>query len=176
MRQKGVNYLMKPCVVKQYITEALFRLMKEKDYRTIHISELVQTAGVCRASFYRNYLTMEDIVDEYYKAAFDDIYSKYPMEEHNIRYVVKQIFCEIKARKREFELLNRQGLLGRMDKYIYEGTLSQINKLNVLNNRYQPHFFAGASFALIKAWIAYGFEESEEEMTQIFFRSLQGYL
>lgn len=154
----------------------LFRLMKEKDYRTIRISELVKTAGVCRASFYRNYLTLEDIVDEYYKTTFDDIYAKYPMEEHNIQTVVNQVFCEIKAKQQEFSLLNKQGLLNRMDKYLYEGTLSQINHLNVLNNRYQPHFFAGASSSLIKAWITYGFEESEEEMAQIFFRSLKGYL
>lgn len=167
---------MKPCVVKQYITEALFRLMERKDLRSVSVNELVKTAGVCRSSFYRNFLSLESIVDEYYKNTFYDIFIGCPMNENNIQPAVKHIFTEIKLRKSEFEILKRQGLLDRMSPFLYNDTLKKINKLNVLNNRYQPHFFAGASFALIKAWIEYGFEEAEEEMTDIFFKSLKGYL
>lgn len=167
---------MKPCVVKQYITEALFRLMEKTDYTLISVSDLVKTAGVCRASFYRNFLTVESIVDDYYKDTFADIYLKHPMTETNMEKVVINIFIEIRRRRKYFEILKQQKLLYRMNSFLYEGTLKQINKLNVMNNRYQAHFFAGASFALIKAWIEYGFEESEEEMTSIFFKSLKGYL
>lgn len=51
---------------------------------------------------------------------------------------------EIKLRKNEFETLKKQGLPDRINPFLYNDTLKHINKLNVLNNRYQPHFFAGA--------------------------------
>lgn len=167
---------MKPCVVKQYLTEAAFRLMEKKDYRYISVSELVNTAGVCRASFYRNYLCVESIVDEYLENTFKEIYYKYPMSQTNMRETILHIFAEIKSRRRYLDILKRQNLLDRMSRFLYDDTLKMINRLNVFNNRYQPHFFAGASFALIKAWIEYGFEESEQEMTDIFFKLLKGYL
>lgn len=167
---------MKPCVVKQYITEALFKLMAKKDYHSVTVNELVKTAGVCRSSFYRNFLSIESIVDDYYKNTFNEIFIACPMTESNMRIAVKHIFTEIKVRRNYFDILKRQGLLDKMNPFLYSDTLKQINKLKVLNNRYQPHFFAGASFALIKAWIEYGFKETEDEMTDIFFRSLNGYI
>ena len=61
-------------------------------------------------------------------------------------------------------------------RYPYTQTLEQIQRLHVLNNKYPPYFFAGAASALIKAWIAFDFAESPEEITGVFFRSLAGYM
>lgn len=41
--------------VKECITEALLKLMNEKAISDITITELVERAGVARASFYRNF-------------------------------------------------------------------------------------------------------------------------
>lgn len=167
---------MKAPIVKQYLTEALFRLMQKKDYRSISVSQLVKTAGVSRSSFYRNFYDVLDIVDNYLKDTISEIYSKFPLNETTMNTVVQNIFKEIKSKRKDFELLKRQGLLDRMLPYFYDTTLKQINKMNVLNNRYQPHFFAGAAFSLIKAWIEFDFEETEEELANIFFKSLEGYI
>lgn len=48
--------------VKQSIVRALFSLMQEKSLADIHITELVNRAGVARASFYRNYCSREDVL------------------------------------------------------------------------------------------------------------------
>ena len=40
--------------VKKSITDALFSLMQEKKLSDIRITELIERAGVARASFYRN--------------------------------------------------------------------------------------------------------------------------
>ena len=167
---------MKAPVAKQYISEALFRLMAKMDYRSISVSRLVSVAGVSRSTFYRNYYDMLDIVDEFYKDTISEIYSKYPLTESTMSSVIKNIFSELKSKRNEFEILNRQGLLDRMSPHVYNTSLKQINNMGVWHNRYQPHFFAGASFALIKAWIEYGFEETEEEITNIFLKSLEGYM
>lgn len=48
--------------VKKCITNTLFRLMQTKSLSDITITELVQGAGVARASFYRNYESKEDVL------------------------------------------------------------------------------------------------------------------
>ncbi|MGM9589787.1 MAG: TetR/AcrR family transcriptional regulator, partial [Faecousia sp.] len=48
--------------VKQCITNALFELMQEKNLSDIRITELIERAGVARASFYRNYRAKEDVL------------------------------------------------------------------------------------------------------------------
>lgn len=163
-------------VVKGYLTDALFRLMERERFRDISVRELTEEAGVCRASFYRNFLSMEQIVDEWIEATLDEAYQGLSVSGKAVPRMVASNFHVIKAHRKEFSTLQRQGLLGHIDRYIYERTLSSIEELGVFDNRYQPHYFAGAASALVKAWIEYGFEESEEEMIRLFFGSLHGYL
>ena len=50
---------------KNHITNALIDLLYHKNYSDINISEIVKKAQVSRNSFYRNYNTKEDILNEY---------------------------------------------------------------------------------------------------------------
>ncbi|MCM1195399.1 MAG: TetR/AcrR family transcriptional regulator [Firmicutes bacterium] len=150
--------------------------MDKKDFNSITINELVKVAGVCRASFYRNFISLESIVDFYYREMFAKIYPVNRMTESNMAQTVKNIFSSLKSMRKPLSVLSKQNLLNGMEKYVFDTTLNKINELGVMNNRYQPYFFAGASFALIKAWIEFDFCESEDEMTEIFFKSLKGYL
>lgn len=56
-------------VIKQ-LTEAFLSLLAKKSLEDISISELVETAGVGRASFYRNYGCKEDILKTYINTLF----------------------------------------------------------------------------------------------------------
>lgn len=161
---------------KEYITEALFRLLKEKNIEKITISELVTTAGVSRASFYRNYLDINSVVDEYLANLFGNISEKYPVNTTNIRGNISQFYKELLKNKEELSLLEKNNLLNGLNKYMYKSVLSQIEKLDVFNNKYQPHFFCGASVGVIRAWISYGFKESPDEMSELFMGSLIGYM
>ena len=48
--------------VIEHINEALLGLLKEKSLNEISISEICETAGVGRMSFYRNYESKEDVI------------------------------------------------------------------------------------------------------------------
>lgn len=48
--------------VRRSITDALFSLMKDKNFSEITITEIIREAGVARASFYRNYTSKEDVL------------------------------------------------------------------------------------------------------------------
>ena len=167
---------MKNHPVKIYYTEALLALLKKKSFSAISINDLVRKSGASRASFYRNYTCKEEIVEDFLAEIFGELFEKHPLDAHNMRDEVLCIFTEIYATREKLIVLGRAGLLDNIDRFLYRETLSAIHQLGVWNNRYQPHFFAGATSAMIKAWVEYGMKESPEQMAGIFFRTLSGYM
>ena len=60
-----MDNLEKNTYVKKEITKALLSLLQKKDLNDITIRELTLEAGVGRVSFYRNYKTKEEILEQY---------------------------------------------------------------------------------------------------------------
>ena len=162
--------------VKQNFTVALFELMNLKPYDKISISDLVSKSACSRASFYRNYSSKEQIIEEYITKAFGNTFVRHPLNKENMREEVLCIFREINEQRAVLYMLNQAEKLDVLDKLLYHETLQQINRMGVLNNQYQPFFFAGAVASMIRAWVRFGFKESPEQMTEIFFKSLRGYM
>lgn len=51
---------------KFYIVQALFKLMAEYEYGKISVIDIVNKAGVSRATFYRNFKKKEDVISYYF--------------------------------------------------------------------------------------------------------------
>lgn len=176
MKQKGGNWLMVKGRVQEYITDAMFKLLEKKDYARITVQDLVDRAGVCRASFYRNYFTMDEVIDRFLDGLFTEAYPLEAMSSANVEECILHFFTTALKYRRQLRLLLRRGLLDRVSVAFYRQTLEQIRHLQVLNNRYQPYFFSGASAAMLCAWVENNFAESPREMTRIFMESLRGYM
>lgn len=58
--------------VDEYITSALFTLMKRKKYDDISITEITNKAGVGRVSFYRNFNSKEDVIKRWIENTTND--------------------------------------------------------------------------------------------------------
>ena len=59
---------------KPYIEEALLVLLKDHNLDSISVSDVVEKAGVSRASFYRNYLDLKQVINEYVERIFNKQY------------------------------------------------------------------------------------------------------
>lgn len=59
-RQNESNLLTKECIVT-----ALLRLMQEKKYESISITDITTLAGVSRMAYYRNYKSKDEILIKY---------------------------------------------------------------------------------------------------------------
>ena len=57
--------------VVDQIIQALYALMGEKDYADITVTEVIKRAQVSRASFYRHFSSIGDVVDTSLESAFD---------------------------------------------------------------------------------------------------------
>lgn len=61
---KNKNNQEKNTYVRQHILSALLELMRTQDFASISIKTLVNAAGVGRASFYRNFASKEDVLQQ----------------------------------------------------------------------------------------------------------------
>lgn len=158
---------MKGKKVTIYITYAMFELLKSKRLEDITTSEIIQKAGVCRSSFYRNFYLPEDIIRQYGVALFEEIYQKTPNAQAGLRAHI-QSFCELLWHERErLALLENRGLFYLLEEPIMDFCRRQIEQLGAWSNRYHTEFYAGASAQLLRAWIHNGFEESPTEMADV---------
>lgn len=51
-------------ITKRMLKEGLLRLLKTKKLEKIHINELCEESSVNRATFYRHYVTVQDVLLE----------------------------------------------------------------------------------------------------------------
>lgn len=175
---------------REFLTDACFQLMETEDFKKITVKQLAEKAGVGRATFYRHYETVEDIVDDYVAELQQKIWrlpaeASVPTTRHadqtsssstDIRSATERIFHILAREKRRLYVLKKQGLTEKISQMIYRLTLSTILDLGVMDNKYQPYFFAGASSAMVLAWMEYGMKESPTQMADLFFKSLHGYM
>ena len=130
--------------VIEHINEALLGLLKEKSLNEISISEICETAGVGRMSFYRNYESKED------EGKNDPTY----FSESLLRHYYKH--------KDFYLLLYNQGL----SNMILEALRVSV-KLEEANNnleRYAKSMIAGMIWGWVDEWMRQGMPETPEEI------------
>lgn len=162
--------------VNSYITEAVFDLLEKKEFQQITVQDIVGRAGVCRASFYRNFFTIPDVIDQFLDDLFARAYPRQSMDADNMEHCILAFFQTAQEHRREMRLLLKRGLIDRVNVAVFRQTLSQIESLGIMKNKYQPHYFSGAAAATLCAWIKNDFDESPEKMTALFLELLSGYL
>lgn len=161
---------------KEYITQALFALLEKKEIQDITVCELVAKAGVSRATFYRNYLDMHQVVDEQMAQITQEITDNAMTPSNNIRSNTLSVFRLLRTHQQILRILTKHGMEDKIYRALYQTTVDHIKQLNAMDNHYQPHFFAGASCGMLIAWIKNDFYESPEEMLQLFLGCLHGYV
>ena len=161
--------------VKRSICDALFLLMREKDFSQITITELIETAGVARASFYRNFESKESIILFYLDQLHEESTALIPHEEDAPVYIT----YEHLVTRFEFLLKNKHALV-----CIYQHgfaplfeTLVNEYASYILGNmpvssieRYRIPFIAGAVFHTMMEWLISDAKESPSEMAHFFLK------
>lgn len=155
---------------RQLLKEAFVRLMAKKPYLEITVSDVVKEAGVARASFYRNYNSVSDVMDEIMNRITSEIFENMLTvvsgnDERKWREFLFGLFYRLT--KEEFTILmksfeNAGFLLSRINSSIQE--LGQRLPANTLDEKYTPYGKMGFIINVIKKWVDCGMEEPPEEM------------
>lgn len=146
--------------VRDRVTETLLQMMRERDYQTISISELVQEAGVSRSSFYRNFTDKDDVVRKHLKMLIRDWESAFSITPN-------QDFSDSLLRhfyqNRDFYLLlYRSGLSWMLFENIKSACGVKPESPHIL--AYGAASIAGAIFGWADEWISRGMKETPDEL------------
>ena len=156
--------------VREQIKAAMSELLNEKQFSHITVTDLIKTAGVARASFYRNYSSTTEVLDE----MIDELISEFSHK------VLPVITSDDRSAWRDllFEYIYRV----RINHDIFESTFnlnisdifSRINeKIQILENsqtystipqKYGVAAKLGVISSVLKHWIDTGMKESPEEL------------
>ena len=149
--------------VKKQLTTTLIRLMKEKKFEEITVSELTEQAGVGRVSFYRNYTDMKDILKQESDRLMKES-GKYPKEEGTPSYFV--FFDFLRENKDFYITLFQSGLSDIIKDSIIKSADITEDSPNL--EAYLKSFWAYGLYGWITEWINRGMREDSEEIFRLF--------
>lgn len=161
--------------VKSSITKTLFRMMHEKSFSDISISELIREAGVARVSFYRNYDSKEDVLLTLIEDILEQFRGTVDYEDSDY-YTYRNI-------RRSFEYFKEYGDFV-LDLYQFGYGSILLEKLNQFHEeiagtmpnssieKYQLYMYMGALFNTAIVWLRNGAKEEVGDITDIFVKGV----
>lgn len=161
-----MNNQEKNTYVKKQITATLIQLLHDRPLNDISITEIVEVAGVGRASFYRNYSDKADVLKQH--AIY--LTKKWGIEfesdpKSNPGNVFGSLFQHYKDNRNFYLLLYHNHLTDILLQTIKEvcgPTPEQTNPV-----AYGKSFFAYGLYGWIMEWMERGMQESAQEMNAL---------
>ena len=161
--------------VKQDMYKALLRLMGDKTFSSISVSDITSEANVSRMSFYRNYNAIEDILTEHLVEVVEEYRAKESDTES------KTVFYEKKYMLRCFRFfyLHREFIdalitAGMGDLFLAKITEYLIQKWidaekGTREEKLRISAFAGAIYNMYREWSKGDFLELPEDVATILY-------
>ncbi|MFI3173156.1 MAG: hypothetical protein R3Y58_12440 [Eubacteriales bacterium] len=166
--------------VKILIKEALLELMTEKPYMDITVTDIIKKANVARVSYYRNYCSIDEILDSIVEDKMNKIKNRIqPMlltnhsEEEWIE-LLHTIF-EHKAMMNDNLTLtrecNRPYLFMKMEARFQEFLFQQ--EYQTVEEKYRLPAKIGVLNSLAEIWVKTGRKETVDELVDIAYTMIK---
>lgn len=159
--------------LKECLSDALIQLMREKDFEKISIKEIADTAGVGRATWFRNYTSKNEALT----FKFVQVWNRW-VDEHAI--AVRDRFDLANAKnffQFNYEIKHILEIVytSNMQSAIYDAFYQVMMPQYGANAKecYQARFYSYGLFGLLDEWIKRGFKESVEEMVIFFYQIIK---
>ncbi len=162
----------RPVSVKEELKTAMTELLKEKPFSEVSVTDLVKEAGVARASFYRNFSSTSDVLDEIIDDVLLEFSHKvlpvmYSSDEKVWRGFLFEYIDMVRENRRVFInilTLNAADVFSRLNDRIqaYEKALPY----DGIREKYMVASRLGILSNVLRHWIDTGMEESPEELVE----------
>lgn len=162
--------------VKDQIVTGLFIELASHPLSEIAIASLIKTAGVARASYYRNFDSKEDILNYY----LDQLLNKNESPavptvwtRTDVTIKVTDIFQALEEEKDRFLLLFQSGLASYA--FDYFSTFSSRNGIDSpfpWTDEYMLPFYSGALTSVLYHWLQTGAKQPAAELAEHFISLL----
>lgn len=137
--------------IKNHITDALFKLLENKELSNIKIVELVNLTGISRTSFYNNFNNLDDVITYKLNIIIEDIKKVIilnNLRNKNLKNLLLEILKYIDKNKSNFiiiknklffkfkKTLDKELNSNNYDYYIKSGIIINLCLLYIDNNFY----------------------------------------
>ena len=169
---------------REWTFEALSKLLESKKYEDIKISEIIEKAGISRATFYRNFGSKDDVVKIKVKVMFLDFHKDMvqfymdnsPEDEIGlISEFFKRIDTEEKVIdtviKTNLEYLMVEGILHIIE--YYKNSLYKIVKTNKRTEDYIMDIVSSSVWTLLSRWHKSGKVETPSQLSKIYLSAFK---
>ena len=163
--------------IKESIRIAVLKLMEEKPYLEITVTDIVDKADISRASFYRSYRSIDDVVDDIVDKMANKINTVIiPSFQGKDKDGFKNLLTFILTLIRNNEVVglklrkdNSDVFLYKMKK-IYSGRTSKEGITT--EEKYKNYVNIAIILASIALWIQTDYQESVEEMASYIVKTI----
>ena len=159
--------------VKDNLLEALTELSQNKKWSDITITELVNKSGVARSSFYRNFISIEDIIDYGITQMVEKYNKEKPTPDENF-HNKELILFKFRFYKKHANLVLTfhhaqapQNLLTVIDDFVIDAYGDMPSSCI---SKYELFYYSGAFYNIVIHWLENGAKESPEDMANEFIR------
>ena len=169
---------------REWTFEALYKLLLISDYEKIKISEIINKAGISRATFYRNFSGKDDIiklkVNTFFESFYLDVYNHYKVTDHTDEtFLINSFFTRVDEEekllttviKSNLEYLMEQGILHVIN--LQKELFYKLVKPNKFIDKYTMEIVASSAWTLLSRWIKTGKQEAASELVEIYFATFK---
>ena len=171
---------------RMWTFEALVKLLEVKEFKKIKISEIIDKAGISRATFYRNFSTKDDIVkikvQTMFASFYEELISKYKVDGiQDEQFLVATFFKKVDEEEKVIDTVIKSNL----EYLMVEGILEIISyykdqfyrriKTSKVTEEYTMDIVASSAWTLLSRWHKTGKKESASKLAKIYlsaFRSV----
>lgn len=156
--------------VKNEIMEAFMKLMSEKLYMEITVTDIINKSGVARASFYRNFSSVNDVIDAVADELSDNMIDKIlpglaGTDERKLRELLFHHFYRFIRKQREVGAIRHENLpvlFSRLELILENKEVNFPSE--TITEKYNNVGKIGLVSSITRKWLATGTKESPEEM------------
>ena len=148
--------------VKQDMYKALLRLMGDKTFSSISVSDITSEANVSRMSFYRNYNAIEDILTEHLIEVVEEYRAKEPDTESKTVFYLHREFIDALITAGMGDLF-----LAKITEYLIQKWID-VEK-GTREEKLRISAFAGAIYNMYREWSKGDFLELPEDVATILY-------
>lgn len=159
--------------VKDRLFSALIEFAGEKDWSKLTVSELIEKSGVARASFYRNFKSVDELIDYGIQQMTLHFHEgkTYRDEDYHGREAMLYKFRFYQEHAEVVLAFHRARMSVTLLDLITDCEIDACGDMPVNSiSKYELYYFSGAFYNMMLCWLENGTKETPEAMADEFLR------
>jgi len=152
-------------MMKEYIADSLLILMDKKSYSEISIGEITKRAGVNRSTYYRNFMSKEQIVKFYFNKIISEYLDTINDGDTFFEYLNKMFSCFYNY-KTELMLIYKNNISYLILDALNESFVAH-RKTSFFEEKFRLYYHTGGIYNNFLLWFSEDMKQTPKQMSEM---------